>query len=272
MATDQEIRAAREQAALVALLDDEMLKELSASPEQVDEYRNLSTQADDAAREKRDIHKLKDREELRKGWRKQAEAESFEQPVYGFIQAISKLGGINKQSAIDAFGAENLPDHSTLWRAKGDDINVAIAEHGAEFGYQAPADFIEQLRNLKPRNVWVEQRIAQLETLHDNAQDTQEVIRSTAMRRMLDIESVMLSKKTPGAQAVPAAAIKVWAAKTIAGRTIKQINMGLAPLQAQSRRLRQMAGGRRDEAELERAGDLLARLFDISGEDDEETR
>ena len=100
---------------------------------------------------------------------------------------------------------------------------------------------MEQLRNLKPRNVWVEQRIAQLETLHDNAQDTQEVIRSTAMRRMLDIESVMLSKKTPGAQAIPAAAIKVWAAKTIAGRTIKQINMGLAPLQAQSRRLRQMA-------------------------------
>ena len=39
-----------------------------------------------------------------------------------------------------------------------------------------------------------------------------------------------------------------------------------------TRRLRQMAGGRRDEAELERAGDLLARLFDISGEDDEETR
>ncbi len=40
-----------------------------------------------------------------------------------------------------------------------------------------------------------------------------------------------------------------------------------------TRRLRQMAGGQGgDEAELERAGDLLARLFGIPGESDEETR
>lgn len=244
LATEEEIKATREQDALIAMLDDKLLNETGFTQAQVDEYRAIVNQAEDAARERMDKHKLVGRDERLKQWKKAATEEAAQQPVYAF-QDVVKEQGINKESAQAQFG--ELPD-SKVFTKDGLDINVAIAEQGEQFGYTNAAQFIEDLQHMPPRQQWIEKRMAQMEAAYDFQQDTQEAVRTASLRRQLEIESEWLAKqaeKDINAQVkkagfTPRSVMRAWAENVVAGRTIKQIS-NIGKLIAESRKHRQQA-------------------------------
>lgn len=237
LATEQEIETARNEAAAIAILDEQMLSEMGATPEQIKEYLDSNIQADDSARERRDKYKLEDREERVKAWKKQAEEESLKEPIYQFLSKARK-DGINKESAQAVIG--ELPDLPGVWRKDGLDINAALAEYG---GFNTIGDLAEAFRNYKPRQLWIEQRVGILETVHDSSQDTREAIRTSALRRMMEIESQWMAKKLEGQQvreSLPRSAMRAWAERTIADWGMTKIR-GTDRLIAESRRHRQKA-------------------------------
>lgn len=239
IATEQEVTAARERSALIAMLDEQVLNGTGYTPEQIAEYRRIVGQADDSAREKRDKHKLKDRQARVLQYRQQAEAEALQIPLYAFMSAARDAGGINRQKLVDQFGSEGIPTTSSLWRKDGEDVNIMVAERGAEFGFESAGDFVQALRSAPPKAQWIEKRVAQLEAEHDMQQDTQEAIRTASLRRMLELESEWLAKQA-GKTATSRVAMRAWAEKTVASRTMKQ-NGNINKLLAESRKHRQQA-------------------------------
>jgi hypothetical protein len=200
LATEQEIKAAREQSALVAMLDEKLLNETGFTPAQIDEYRAIVAQSEDAAREKRDKHKLIGRADRVKEWRTQATDEAAALPVYAFIDTMREQG-VSRKSITDQFGEEGIPQSSPMFKTDGLGINEAVAEHGKTYGYNNAAMFVADLRSTPPRKLWIQKRMAQLEAVHDMAQDTQEAIRTASLRRQLEIESQWLAKQAAKADA-----------------------------------------------------------------------
>ena len=263
LATEEEVKAAREQAALVAMLDDQVLNGSNFTAEEIADYKRQAQITDDEAKEKRDNHKLKGLAERIKAFRKQAETESKDIPVYAMIDKMArdaegKYGkgkGINRQSIIDEFGAVDLPNLPGLWRNEGMGINEAVAEFGAEFGFESAADFVEELKNFQKRKDWVEKRAAQIEAEYVNSQETDEAIRTASLRKMLEIESRLLEKraaeqaakdsKAEGkaaekATVLPQDVINQWASTTVGNWTIRQFS-NIKTLLAQSKQHRQQA-------------------------------
>ena len=240
LATEQDIKAAREQDALTEMLDVNLMSEVGDSSSQIEEYRNIINQAEGSAREKMDKHKLVGRDGRLTEWRKQANEESKQVPLYGFIESAIADGGIVRQSVVDLFGEGSVPAMPQLWRNNGNDINVAIAERGADFGYESAGQFIDDIRNMVPRSVWVDKRVAQLESIYDGGLDTQEAIRTAALRRMMEIESEWLAKRAVNKTTTTRAVMRAWADKIVAGRTIGEIKR-VDRLLADSRKKRQQA-------------------------------
>ena len=192
LATEQEIQTAREQSALVAMLDEKLLNETGFTPEQIAEYRSIITQAEDSARERRDKHKLVGREDRVKGWRKQATEEAAKVPVYALTDILKGVG-VSRKSITDQFGDDGIPASSPMFTKDGIGINEAVAEHGGQFGIGSAGEFVGLIRATPARQLWIQKRMAQLEAEWDNRQDTQEVIRTVSLRRQLEIESQWLA-------------------------------------------------------------------------------
>jgi hypothetical protein len=193
LATEQEIKADREQAALIAMLDDKLLNESHFTPEQIAEYKQIVAQAEDSAIEKRDNHKLVGREDRLKTWKAQATDEAKKLPVFAFQQKMKEQ--ISRASIVEKFGEEDIPDSSPMYGADGIDINIAIAENGKEFGYESAGAFVGDLRSTSTQAQWIQKRMAQLEAQYDNQQDTQDAIRTSSLKRQLEIESQFLAKQ-----------------------------------------------------------------------------
>jgi len=190
LATEEEIQEAKDEAALIAMLDDKMLNGTGFSAEEIAAYQKIVMQAEDSARERMDKHKMIGREERLAGWKEQAERDARGVPVYAFQEWMSDIG-IDPKSAAQ-YG--EVPSR-TVFKAEGEDINVAIAEHGSQFGYENATDFMHDVRTYPIRQQWMEKRVAQLEAAYDLAQDTQEAIRTTSLRRQLELESNWLERK-----------------------------------------------------------------------------
>jgi len=207
LATEQEIQAMKEQAALVAMLDEKLLNSSGFTREQIDEYRRIAGQSEDQAKEKRDSHKLKGFKERMVANRAQAATEAKEIPVYGLIEFLTDKGSpipINKESIRAAFGEEmykKLPNVTGLWSKDGMDINQFAAEHGEKFGYESAADLTADLVSMQPLKLWIEKRVAQMEAAHDLSQDTADAIRTSGLRRMLEVESQWLALQSEKAEA-----------------------------------------------------------------------
>ena len=240
MATEQQIQAARERDALVGMLDSNMMADVGDSQSMIEEYRNLLAQSEDSAREKMDKHKLVGSTTRKAEFRKQAQEEVKAIPVYAFVDKVVAEGGINRQSVEAILGKENTPNLPHLWRNDGLDVNVAVAEHGAEHGFNSAGELAAALQQMEPRQLWVDKRVAQLEAIHDTTLDSQEAIRTAALRRMLEIESEWLAKRAVKQTVTPRATMRAWADKTIAGRTMREIN-NVGKLLAESRKHRQQA-------------------------------
>lgn len=207
LATEQEIQAMKEQAALVAMLDEKLLNSSGFTREQIDEYRRIAGQSEDQAKESRDSHKLKGFKERMAANRAQAATEAKEIPVYGLIEFLTDKGNpipINKESIRAAFGEEmykKLPNVTGLWSKDGMDINQLAAEHGERFGYESAADLTADLVSMQPLKLWIEKRVAQMEAAHDLSQDTADAIRTSGLRRMLEVESQWLALQSEKAEA-----------------------------------------------------------------------
>lgn len=194
LATDLEIRQAQEQSAMLAMLNDELLRNTGFTQEQLDEYRKVAIAADDSAREKRDKHKLVGLKDRLAGWQEQAERESRGEPVYGFIDWIIETG-VSRQSIVEQFGEEGIPKNSPMFKKDGMPIDQAIAQHGEQFGYESAGAFVHDFRNMQPKDKFIEKRVAQLEAEYFSEQDTQDAIRTASLRKLLEMESEWLAKQ-----------------------------------------------------------------------------
>lgn len=265
LATEQEIQTAREQAALVAMLDDKLLNGSNFTPEQIEEYKRIVGQAEDSGKERIDKHKLIGRDDRLKGWKEVTEREARTVPVYGFQEWMAEEG-INRESATQQFG--KVPD-SPVWKKDGADINVAVAENGKQFGYESAAAFIEDLRDSPTRSQWIQKRMAQLETEYDMQQDTEEAIRTASLRRQLEMESQWLAKQLEKKETAerrkaivtPREAMRKWAEGVVAGRTIKQIsNIGKLLAESKAHRVNAINLARKGDYEGALKSNEQARL------------
>lgn len=270
LATEQEIQQVREQSALIAMLDNELLNNTGYTQEQIDEYRKIANQAEQSANEKRDKHKLVGRDERIKGWQEQAERESIAVPLYGFIEAIKGL----KVQKPD-WATKSLP----IWDKDGMVLDHVVAENGELFGYNTAAEFISDLNSKPTREQWIKKRVAQLETEYNNQQETADAVRTASLRKLLELESEWLAQQAEKqaqqdaaktseqeqrwndaerklvdqmdkakareefkrqTKPTPQSVIRKWADGVVANRTMKKIG-NLAALLSESRKHRQQA-------------------------------
>ena len=194
LATDLEIKQAQEQSAMLAMLNDELLRSTGFTQEQLDEYRKVAIATDDAAREKRDKHKLVGLKDRLAGWREDAEREARAVPVYAFIDWMKDIG-VSRQSIVDNFGDEGIPKSLPMFKADGMTLEHAIAQHGQQFGYESAGEFISEFRNMQPVSKFIEKRVAQKESDYFNEQDTQDAIRTASLRKLLEMESEWLASQ-----------------------------------------------------------------------------
>ncbi len=205
LATEQELQAAKEQSALVAMLDEKLLNSSGFTKDQIEEYRRIVGQSESEAKEKRDSHKMKGYRERMAANRERAAEEAGNVQVYGLIEFLSSKDNpitVNKESVRAVFGDEfyrKLPSLS-IWGKEGIGINQLFAEHGDKFGYTSAADMVADLASMQPLKLWIEKRVAQMEAQHDLSQDTADAIRTSGLRRMLEIESNWLAKQAGRAE------------------------------------------------------------------------
>jgi hypothetical protein len=235
VATDEEIRQAREMAAQIAALDEAFFKEAGATPEEIAEYRKAVDGAETEAAEKKDKQRTAKLDERLKEWRKQAKAEVEEVPVYKAMTMLVERGGIDRSSVKRLFGDVKLPNVKGLFKKDGLDI-----EHAAiEAGYESAREFVKELSKSKTKTQWIEQRVAQLDIEHDAELTTEEAIRTAKARKQMELESKWLARKeAQGRAALTRKALRVWADQTTGGQKVGDA-IKVNKLLVASRRLRQ---------------------------------
>jgi len=248
LATEQEIKQARSQAGMIALLDETFLRENKATPEDVAEYRRATGQPEDVAREKQDNHENVGRDDLRKRMTEKATKEVDALPSYKAVHKLTrdndgKYGagaGISRASIIEAYGeaaAAKLPANPALWRKDG----YTLEEAALVTGYGSPQELLTALQTMKPREQAIEERTEALMIEHDDAFETEEAIRSAQQLKQYEIESKWLEKKAAvGKRALTRQAIRAWAEATTAGQKMVDA-IGVHKLLANSKKLREKA-------------------------------
>jgi len=256
MATKEEIAAAREEAVLVAMIDETLQNETGFTEAQLAEYREKLKAADRFAKEKRDTHKLKGRSKRLKAWRKQAAAEAAEIPVYAFAAQMKDVGGIDRNSVVQAIGKEATPRSHPSFKKGGMDANIAIATYGEKYGYDSVQGYFEDVAKTPSLSQWIQTRVARLDAAWNNQHSTEEAIRVAAARRALELESTWLAARAraaigPDAKAAAEAivkpqkqkAINAWARSVLRKMTASDIAKvtHFRKLAAQSRKSRKLA-------------------------------
>lgn len=200
LASVDDIIEARVTDAQVAMIDKATLAE-SATPEEAAEYRAVVGEAEDAAVEKMDAHKLKGREDRLREWKAQAEDTVAHEPLRVALDALSrneagefgKGVGINRESIrkfIGDEGMKKLPAHPALWRTEGLDVEHAAAQAG----YEDARQFIDAIVKAGTKESAVQKLVDSLEAAHDADLATEEAIRTAASRKQMEIESRIMAK------------------------------------------------------------------------------
>ena len=207
LATEQEIQTAREQSALVAMLDSKLLNESGFTKEEISEYYRMAGLSEDTAKERMDTHKLAGHKERLAGYRDQATRDARSVPVYAMIEMVTDKDNpisINRDSVRDLMGddfMQKLPNIARLWSSDGININQLIAEHGELFGYTTAVQFLSDVSSMQPLKLFIDKAVARLEAKHDASLDTEDAIRTSSLRKMLEIESRWLEQQAAKVQA-----------------------------------------------------------------------
>lgn len=221
LATEADIRQAKQYEGLYSLLDKQAMDALQMTPEEQTAYLRLGGMSDAEAQEVVDKHKMLDLRERRRDYRDQAIRDWEQLPSTLTIKSLIDAGGINRTDLVLMYGEDilqDMPKNVGLFTNKGKPLAQALLDLD-----MTRDDLLDMLRGHQTKTAYVAAEVARMEGEYDASIDPADAVHNDKLRDQMEMESRLLAQAARQQSIAEARVLREYADTRVKGMTPKEI-------------------------------------------------